>query len=142
MGTVRASDYVEWANHYLYMDVLEIKKLASMGMKRQLNIFEIESMFADAMKAMQREAPSKEQCLNYHLKHLHSQLLIPSKNAVLIVKEIYNCTIVHDLFEEQMDWQEISDAIDDFQYGDNHYGYTMDKIDEMIVTHARRLRYK
>jgi hypothetical protein len=63
---------------------------------------------------------------------------MPKKNAVSIVKEIYDCTIAHDLFEEQMNWQEISDAIDDCQYGDNYYGYTMDKINEMIVATARR----
>ncbi|MFZ0443210.1 MAG: hypothetical protein WAM95_00865 [Bacillus sp. (in: firmicutes)] len=136
-GRVQASDYVEWANSYLYMDFLEIKKLASM--KGKLNIFEIEKMFADAMNSIQREAPSKEQCVDYHLKCLHSQLLLPTPNAVLIVKEIYNCTIEHDLFEEQMNWQEVSDAIDDFQYRDNHNGYTMDKIIKIIVSHARRI---
>ncbi|CAI9392305.1 hypothetical protein MHI39_01275 [Heyndrickxia sp. FSL K6-6286] len=136
-GTVQASDYVGWANSYLYLDFLEIKKLASM--KGKLNIFEIEKMFVDAINSIQREAPSKEQCVDYHLKCLHSQLLMPKKNAVSIVKEIYACTIANDLFEEQMNWQEISDAIDDFQYGDNDYGYTLDKIYEMIVAHARNL---
>jgi hypothetical protein len=136
-GTVQASDYVEWANSYLYTDFLEIKKLASM--KGKLNIFEIEKMFADAMNSIQREAPSKEQCVDYHLKYLHSQLLLPTPNAVLIVKEIYNCTIEHDLFEEQMNWQEVSDAIDDFQYGDNYNGYTMDKIIKIIVSQARSI---
>jgi hypothetical protein len=138
-GTVQASDYVKWANHYLYMDVPEIKKLASMSMKGQLNHFEIEKMFVDAMNSIQRESPSKEQCLDYHLKCLHSRLLLPTPNAMLIVKEIYDGTIAHDLFEEQMNWQEISDAIDDFQYGDNDYGYTLDKINEMIVAHARKI---
>ena len=38
-----------------------------------------------------------------------------------------------------MNWQEISDAIDDFYYGDNQHRYTQEKIDEMIVTHARKL---
>jgi len=137
--TVKASDYVEWANDYLYMDVLEIKKLASMSMIDLLNLFEIEEMFANAMKAIQREAPSKELCFIYHLKQLHSQLLIPNEKAVLIVSEIYSCTVKHDLFEEQMNWQKISDAIDDFQYGDNQHRYTQDKINEMIVTHARKL---
>ncbi|MEK3889865.1 hypothetical protein [Bacillus sp. FSL K6-3431] len=138
-GTLQASDYVEWAKHNLYMDVVEMKKLASMGMKGKLNIFEIEKMFVDAMRAAQREAPSKEQCVNYHIKFLHSKLLTPVENTMMIVKEIYDCTIAYDLFEEQMNWQEVSDAVDDFQYGDNHYSYTMDEINEMIVTHARRL---
>lgn len=138
---MQASDYIEWANSCLYMDVLEIKKLASMSMKGQLNLFEIEEMFADAMKGLQREAPSKQECLDYHLKQLHSQLLLPIESAILIVREIYNFTISHDLLDEQMEWQEVSDAIDDFQYGDNDndYGYTMNKINDMIVTHARRL---
>ncbi len=136
-NTVKASDYVEWANGYLYMDMLEIKKLASMS--EPLNLFEIQEMFDYAMKAMQRDVPSEELCLNYHIKHLHSQLLMPNEKAGLIVRELYKCTIDYDLFEEQMNWQEISDAIDDFQYGDNQHRYTQDKIDEMIITHARKL---
>lgn len=139
LGIVQPSDYVDWANYNLHMDVLDITKLASLDMKEKLNIFEIEKMFDDAMKSIQLEAPTKEQCVEYHLKHLHSHLLLPIDNAMLLVKEIYDCTIEHDLFEEQMNWQEISDAIDDFQYGDNYYGYTMGKIKEMIITHARKL---
>lgn len=135
--TVKESDYVEWANHYLYMDVLEIKKLASM--REPFNLFEIEEMFDRAMKEIQREAPSKELCLNDHIKNLHSQLLMPNVEAVSIVREIYSCTIDHDLFEEQMNWQGISDAIDDFQYGDNQHRYTQEQIDEMIIAHARKL---
>lgn len=138
-GTVQPSDYVEWAMHYLYMDVPEIKKLASMSMKGQLNIFEIEKMFADAMKSIQREAPSQEQCVAYHLKSLHSQLLLPNPNAMLIVKEMYDCTIANDLFEEQMNWQNVSDGIDDFQYGDNINSYTIDQMNKIIVSHARRV---
>ena len=56
----------------------------------------------------------------------------------LIMKKIDDDTIVHDLFEEQMDWKETSNVIDVFRYGDNDYGYTMDKINEMIVTHPHR----
>ena len=135
--TVKAADYVEWANHYLYLGTCEIIKWSSM--RGQLNSFEIEDMFAHAMKSIQREAPSIEMCLDYHLKCLHSKLLVSMEDAILIVKEIYECTIAHDLFEEQMNRQEISDAIDDFKYGDNQNHYTLDKINNMITTHARRL---
>ncbi|MFS0880832.1 hypothetical protein [Metabacillus niabensis] len=138
-NTVQASDYVDWAIAYLYMDVLEINKLASMGMNRELNLFEIEEMFAAAMKALLREPPTKKQCLDYHLKQLHSQLLQPNKHAISIVKEIYKCIIENELFVEQQKWQEISDIIDDFQYGDNIHGYTSDNLNEMIMAHARKL---
>lgn len=137
IGTVQASDYIEWANHHLYMGTLEVKKLASM--KGSLNLFEIEAMFADAMKALQIKAPSGELCVHNHIRHLHSQLLLPSEDSILIVKEIYECTIEHDLLEEQLNWQGISDAIDDFQYGDNLQNYTRDMINEMIIAYARRL---
>ncbi|MBY0098325.1 hypothetical protein H0185_16115 [Mesobacillus maritimus] len=139
-GRVQATDYVEWAIHCLYMGTPEIKKLAGMNMSDEpLNFFEIEKMFADAMKSTQWEAPSKEQCLDHHIKRLHAQLLVPNENAMLIVKELYDCTLKANLFEEQMNWQELSDAIDDFQYGDNVYGYTLEKINEMIAIHARKL---
>lgn len=138
-GTVQAADYVTWANHHLYMDVREIEKLASMSMEESLNFFEIEEMFANSMKAIQREAPSKELCVHFHLRHLHSQLLMRVEKAMSIVKEIYNCAMTHGFSDEQSNWQEISDAIDDYEYGHNHNSYTKDTINEMIITHARRL---
>ncbi len=110
-----------------------------MSVKESLNLFEMEEMFAKAMKALQQEAPSKESCMDDHVKRLHSQLLMPNENAVTIVRELYGCTIEHELFVEQMNWQEISDAIDDFEYGDNQHGYKQDRINEMIVSHARKL---
>lgn len=139
-GRVQATDYVEWAIHCLYMGTPEIKKLAGMNMSGEpLNLFEIEKMFADAMKSTQWETPSKDQCLDHHIKRLHAQLLVPNENAMLIVKEIYGCTLEANLFEVQMNWQSLSDAIDDFQYGDNVYGYTLEKINELIATHARKI---
>lgn len=138
-STVQASDYVEWATRHLYMDVREIQKLAGMVLVENQNIFEIEDMFADVMRVLQREEPSKEECVAYHLKHLHSLLLISVEDPILLVKEIYDCTIEHGLFEEQMKWQEVSDAIDDFQYGDNRNEYAIEDIKEMIRYHARKL---
>ncbi|TXC85848.1 hypothetical protein FS935_19590 [Metabacillus litoralis] len=116
-----------------------MKKLASMSIKKPLNIFEIEEMFAGVMKALQQDEPSKEQCFDYHINQIHSQLLLPNSNALSIVKEIYTFTIQHELYEQQMNWQEISDLIDDYQYGDNYNEYTMDKIYEIIGDHARRI---
>lgn len=138
-NSVQAEDYVEWANDTLYLDDPNVKKLASMSMKEQLNIFEIERMFADAMNSIQREAPSEEESIEFHIKQLHAQLLTPTEKAMSIVKEIYDCTITHDLLEEQMNWQDISDTIDDFLYGDNIYAYTLDKVNQLIVSHARKL---
>jgi hypothetical protein len=137
--TVKASDYVEWACHHLHMDLLEIKKLASMEINESLNLFEIEEMFEQARFALQWKAPSKEQCIQYYIKKLHAQLLVPTENAIFIVKEIYRCTITHDLSEEQLKWQELSDVIDDFQYGDNQNGYSEKQIDRMIISNARKL---
>lgn len=100
--------------HWVSMCRVEIDKLASMSMKEQLNIFEIDIMFDDAMNSMQQEAPSKEQCFNYYINSLHAQLLVPVEHAISIVNEIYYSTITHELFEEQMKWLEISDVIGDF----------------------------
>ncbi|MBM7602891.1 hypothetical protein JOC75_000861 [Metabacillus crassostreae] len=110
-----------------------------MSIKKPLNIFEIEEMFAGVMKALQKNEPSKEECFDYHINQLQSQLLLPDSNVISIVKEIYTFTIQHELFEEQMNWQEISDVIDEYQYGDNYNDYTKCNINEMIVDHARRI---
>lgn len=138
-GTVQAVDYVEWAMHHLYLDIFEVNKLAGMSLTDSLNLFEIEAMFVEAMKKWQRSAPSIEECIAFHLQSLHSQLLIPNVNAIKVVKEIYGCAIQHTCNEDQMNWQEISDVIDDFQYGDNQTGYTEELINNMITANARKL---
>lgn len=135
--TVQASDYVAWAIDHLYLEVFEIKKLASMT--GRLNIFEIEEMFEAARKSIQREAPSEEESVTYHIRKLYAQLIMPNDKAVTIVKEIYNCAVAYDLSHIQLIWQDISDAIDDFEYGTNREGHTLDKIQDMIMTHARKL---
>ncbi|WP_238942711.1 DUF6188 family protein [Planococcus beigongshangi] len=104
-----------------------------------MNGFEVEKMFEEAMASIRSDAPSKYHCFEHHFKRLHAQLLLPNENALIILKEIYDFTVTHELFEEQMKWQEVSDAADDFQYGDNFYGYTKEKIHEMILGNARKL---
>ncbi|KIL53497.1 hypothetical protein KP77_04730 [Jeotgalibacillus alimentarius] len=136
---MQASDYIDWAQHHLYLDDSEIKKLAGMSLKELVNLFEIEKMFDDAMKSLQLKAPSEEECANAYIKGLHSKLLMPVLHADQIAKEIYRCTIAHEFFEEQVRWQDVSDMIDDFQYGDNVNGYTTDQINRIITTHARKL---
>ncbi|MCM3227369.1 hypothetical protein [Terribacillus saccharophilus] len=136
--TVQASDYVAWAIDHLYSEpTAEINKLASV--RGQLNIFEVEEMFEAARKSMQYEEPSEEKCVSFHVRQLHSQLIMPNERVLSIVKEIYDCAITHDLTEIQMNWQDVSDAIDEFQYGGNPDSYTLEKIHNLIVMHARRL---
>lgn len=141
-GLVVADDYVQWANSHLYVDSLAVKKIAAMGFGGHLNIFEIEKIFDEAMAGMDIDVPTKNQCLEHQLKKLHAQLLLPNENAMSIIKEIYDFTIMHDFYEEQMKWQEISDVIDDFKYGDNFYGYTAGKVNEMILKSARDLWHR
>ena len=137
--TIEAKDYVAWAIENIFMDKMSIKKLAGMGIGEDLNIFEIEAMFGEVMDDLHLEAPPMGECLDYRLKQLHIQLLVPTEHALELVREIYDLTLVNDLVEEQMNWQEINDAIDDFEYGDNIYHYTLEKIHKMIIEHARKL---
>ncbi|MFP7495282.1 hypothetical protein SFC66_16005 [Terribacillus saccharophilus] len=126
---------------HLYSEpTVEITKLASV--RGQLNIFEVEEMFEAARKSKQYEVPSKEECVSFHVRQLHSGLIMPNDKAVSIAKEIYDCAMTNDLSELQMNWQEVSDAIDEYQYGDNSEGYTLEKIHSLIVTYARRLWHR
>lgn len=135
--TVEALDYIEWAKQHLYMSVPEINKLANW--KDSLNLMEMEAIFAEAMKTLQRKAPSKKDCMVNHLRSLHSQLLMPTHHAIPIAKEIYDCAKKNDLLGQQNNWREINHVIDDFQYRNNPKGLTEDKIRGMISILARRL---
>lgn len=135
-GTVLPSDFVEWACQSLHLDTPEIQKLASMSFQQNLNPFEVECMFAASMNSVHLSAPTKQECLKHHLKNQHLKLMISNVQAWDIVKEIYETTLKNDLFDLQMEWQEISDAMDDFCYGDNIHGYTRGKINLMIIEKA------
>ena len=119
------------------MNFPEMKKLANM--KEPLNLLAVEKMFGNLMKALQQKTPSKEQCIKAHLNLLHAQLIVPTENARSILEEIHNCTRKHDLFEDMDKWQEISDVIDQRLYENYQLGYTEEKLNELIVAHARKL---
>lgn len=138
-NTAVPSDYIEWACQSLHLDTPEIQKLAGMSFQSNLNPFEIVRMFTESMNSIHQSAPTKEQCFQHHLKDQHLQLMIPNVQAWDIVKEIYEWTLQNELFELQMEWQEISDAMDDFCYGDNIHEYTHEKINVMIVEKATAL---
>lgn len=139
MNTVKPTDYIEWAVDSQCLDVREIKKLASMSEEQALNPFEIEQLFDAAMRAIQWGIPTKEECVSYYMKSLHSKLLLPNQNSILIVKELYDCAVANDLFEEQKYWQEVSDAIADFENEGNVQGLSIERLHEMIIHCARKL---
>lgn len=134
---MQSLDYIDWANHHLYLDFPEINKLASM--KEPFNVAAIEEIFEDILKVLQQKTPTKEQCVNDHLKRLHAQILVSTNNATSILEEIFSCIRKHDLFDEIRKWQEISDTIDHIKTENHQLSYKKEQINTRIVAHARKL---
>ncbi|MFD2628634.1 hypothetical protein [Oceanobacillus kapialis] len=123
---------MEWAKVLLWMDIPEVNKLASMEYNADLNIFEIEKMHFDAMTALQWEAPTKEACVQHHLTKLYEKLRTPHESSFSIVQYMYKLAIEHDLPEIQMQWQEISDMIDEMTYGSDPAGLSQEVVEMKI----------
>ncbi|SKA92660.1 hypothetical protein [Sporosarcina newyorkensis] len=132
------ADYVRWAEEIIYLDMDEVKMLASM--RPPLQPFEINEMFEKAVRAIGWELPSERDCALFHINLLHQHLLFNSDEVFANVKEIYNCSIQYDLEEKQLQWHEPSEWVDQFQY-DKAFVLSKEEVIEKIIAYARELWY-
>ncbi|XKH49598.1 hypothetical protein LG275_08070 [Chryseomicrobium palamuruense] len=134
---LEAVDFIQWAQDHLYLDDSRTKRLASMPVDS--NFFEVQELFKKVRNLHQLEEPTELECAKHRLKSLHAELIKPESDAINLVNEIYRLTIDFDLAEEQLVWLEISDAIDDFKYGDNLSEMTEDALEGWIRIRAREM---
>lgn len=134
---LEAVDFIQWAQDHLYLDDSMTKRLASMPVDS--NFFEAQELFKKVRNLHQLEEPTELECAKHRLKSLHAELIKPESDAINLVNEIYRLTIDFDLAEEQLVWLEISDAIDDFKYGDNLSEMTEDALEGWIRMRAREM---
>lgn len=119
------------------MNLPQINQLANL--QEPLHLLEVEAIFTEVMELLQRKAPSKEECINFHIRFLHSQLLLPTQFAMDIVIEIEKCIIKFHLLDQQENWKPIIDLMKEFQNKNNQNSLNEEYVKERIITHARRL---
>ncbi|WP_342471550.1 hypothetical protein MHH70_11625 [Metasolibacillus sp. FSL H7-0170] len=81
--------------------------------------------------------PSYEESVEFYVQHLLQQIILDANNAINIGYEIYQVIRDHFANEKVGIWYEISEMIDDFQYGDNVKSITQDFLIRFIVQEAK-----
>lgn len=130
-------DYIQWGQDHLYLDDPTITKLANMPIES--NFFEIEAIFDKIRVFHQFKEPTALESAQHRLKKLHANLLLPNRNAIQLVQEIYSLCIEFEMQEEQLIWLELSDVIDDMQHGDHPRYTTESEVSNYIRIRAREL---
>ncbi|MTD31148.1 hypothetical protein GIW82_08750 [Planomicrobium sp. YIM 101495] len=137
-GSAEAKDYIAWATGNLYKFSRNVKVLAGMSLTNHHNLFEIEEIFQKAMQELGLQTPAELDCVHHYVKKLHMELLYSGENAISVVREIYQTAITYELSDLQEEWQELSDATDDYLDGDNSHAYTKESLQHWIVADARK----
>ncbi|MFJ8258555.1 hypothetical protein ACIQ4Z_15010 [Peribacillus asahii] len=116
---VKPIDYIRWALEMLKNDCTSFSLNILSSLSEPLNIFEVEDYFRRALREINLQEPSFEECAEYYIQYLSKKLLEDKNNAIDLAYKIYEVVGNLDYPEDLDGWYNISDMIDDFRYGDN-----------------------
>jgi len=119
-GDVKPVDYINWALKMLENDCSSFSLNILPSLREPINIFEVEDYFKRALRELDLQEPSYEECAAYYIRHLSKKILEDEENALDIAYDIYRVVCALDYPEDLEEWCNISEMIDDFRYGDNH----------------------
>lgn len=119
-GGVKPIDYIDWSLNMLENDCLSFSLNILSSLREPLNIFEVEDYFIRALRELDLQEPSFEECATYYIQHLSEKILKDENSAIEIAYEIYKVVRELDYPGELEEWFNISYMIDDFLYGDNN----------------------
>jgi hypothetical protein len=84
------------------------------------------------------EEPSQVECSKYYFWYLLKQIIDNESNAINYAYEIYQVVREEFVSEELNVWYEISEMIDDYQYGDNVEEITRESLITNIIKEAKK----
>ena len=136
-GTVSPVNYINWAINMLEKGCSSHSLNILASLREPHNIFEVEDYFRRALKELDMDEPSYEECAAYYIRHLSKNILENENKAIDLAYEIY--LVVRDLeYKENLEeWYNISDQIDDFLYGDNFSNLSKEDIISIIKKEAK-----
>ncbi|MFS0904230.1 hypothetical protein AB3N02_14335 [Priestia aryabhattai] len=129
--------YLPWALSMLEheQDSLSLSILASL--RPPYNLFEIEDYFHRTLKELSLPEPSEQERTDY-LIYMRLQTIVQHEEMALTeANHLYTMFIELDCPTELVSWLEISDMIDDYQYGDNYFNITDEIIHITIMKEAK-----
>jgi len=118
-GEVIPIDYINWALKMLENnnDSFSLNILSSLS--EPFNIFEVEDYFKRALWELKMQEPTFEECAEYYIQQLAKRILKEENSAIDLAYKIYEIVRELDNCDGLEEWYNISEMIDDFQYGDN-----------------------
>lgn len=134
---IKTVDYINWAFTMLKNNCSSFSLNILSSLREPLNIFEVEDYFRRALSEMELQEPLYEECARYYILHLSEKILQDKNNVFDIVYDIN--TVVRDIDypEDLEEWLNISDMIDEFQYGGNYFKLTKEELIATIMYEAK-----
>ena len=137
-GNIKPIDYVVWAYSMLEKEYFSPSLSILASLKEPLNLFEVEQFFERAKRELGLTEPTYEESVGDYVQYLIQQILLDKQKAIEIAYEIYTILRDHNNDEKTYRWYEISEMIDDFQYGDNVNNITQDMLIKIILQEAEK----
>lgn len=135
---VEPIDYVNWAYKMLGNGISSTSLNILSSLSEPLSIFEVEEYFYRAVREIDIQEPSHEDCAKYFIWNLLKQIIDDEYKAVDYAYEIYEVVREHFINDELNVWYEISEMIDDYRYGDNVVNITRKFLIASIVNEAKK----
>lgn len=138
-GQIEAKDYVKWAYSMVENKYTSPALNTLAFLEEPLNIFEVEQFFKRVLEELNLDEPTYEEQRNGQIQYLLQQIILEKDYAIRNGSEIYK--IYRNNFDydhhKTLVWYEISEMIDDFQYGDNINNYSEELLVQTIIQKAK-----
>lgn len=126
--------YLPWAPSMLEHEQNSLSLSILASLRPPYNLFEVEDYFQRTLKELSLSEPSEQECLIY--RRLQT-IVQHEERALTEANYLYIMFIELDCPTELVGWLEISDMIDDYQYGDNYFTITDEIIHTTIMKEAK-----
>ena len=133
---VKPNDYINWALRMLENDYSSFSLNILSSLREPLNIFEVEGYFRNAVSELSIKEPTYTECAEFYIHQLSKKILENENNAIDIAYQIYEIVQDLDYPEDLEEWYNISEFLDDFKYGDNHFKLSKVALIRTIVNEA------
>ena len=138
-GTVSTIDYINWSQTLLENGVSSPSVNIISSLSFNENIFKVEAYFNRALKELALQKPSYEICARAYIGHLANKNIKENDHTVILdlAYMIFRIVSVDLRYPDDLiGWYDISEMIDELQYGDNPLKFNKEEVITRIKDEA------